>query len=305
MKIDAHQHYWKISRTDYGWLWPSVGKIYADFMPEQFKPLLAQFDIQKTIVVQAAPTRAETEFLLQLADQENSIAGVVGWLDLESEQFEQEWRELRAHPKFVGLRPMIQDLPSAWLLNDTVIQHLRLLADAAFPLDLQANPRHLPYIVKLLEQVPQLHAVIDHLAKPLIAEGELEPWAMHMTQIAAYPQLMCKLSGMVPEIEDAPWSAAAILPFAQRVIDVFGRHRVMFGSDWPVCLYSASYAQVVELFEACIGPDWTDGEREDVYARNALRFYRLQDDSRLGSDHAEINPAPLYERQQSASSKLT
>jgi L-fuconolactonase len=275
MRIDAHQHYWKTSRNDYGWLKPSLGRIYADYMPEHLKPLLERFQIHRTVVVQAAPTSEETEFLLQIANQDETIAGVVGWLDLESDQFEQEWNRFRKNPKFVGLRPMIQDLPSEWITNHKVVQHLQLLSDSQFPVDLQANPRHLPYIVRLLEQVPELNAVIDHLAKPPIIEGTMEPWASDMRQIAFYPNTMCKLSGMVPEKTDAPWSKAAIKPYMEQAILTFGKNRVMFGSDWPVCLFSADYDQVVELFEYGLGPDWTDEEWAAVYGRNAIHFYRL------------------------------
>ncbi|MEK3914763.1 amidohydrolase [Paenibacillus sp. FSL H7-0331] len=275
MRIDAHQHYWLTSRTDYGWLKPSLGRIYADYMPEQLKPLLELYDIQKTIVVQAAPTSEEAEFLLSIAEKEPTIAGVVGWLDLESNTFEQEWDRFRCNPKFVGLRPMIQDLPSDWILGETVIRHLKLLADAQFPVDLQANPRHLPYIVELLEQVPDLRAVVDHLAKPPILEGTMEPWASQIRQIAAYPNVMCKLSGMVPEQLDADWTQAAIQPFVDVVVEAFGKQRVMFGSDWPVCLFSATYAQVLELIKSSLDASWTEEELAAVYGGNASRFYRL------------------------------
>lgn len=275
MRIDAHQHYWITSRTDYGWLQPSLGRIYADFMPERLKPSLKKHGIGKTVIVQAAPTVEETEFLLQIADREPSVAGVVGWLDMEADGFEREWARLRQHPKFIGLRPMIQDLPSEWLVKHQVLRHFQLLADAGFPVDLQANPRHLPYITELLKLAPELRAVVDHLAKPPIGEGLLEPWGSHMRQIAEYPNTMCKLSGMVPERLDAPWSIEAIRPFARCVIEAFGKKRVMFGSDWPVCLFSATYDQVVELFVACLGEGWTDEEKSAVYGGNAARFYGL------------------------------
>ncbi|MEK3721547.1 amidohydrolase family protein [Paenibacillus sp. FSL H8-0034] len=275
MRIDAHQHYWLTSRTDYGWLKPSLGRIYADYMPEQLKPLLEQYNIQKTIVVQAAPTSEEAEFLLSIAEKEPTIAGVVGWLDLESNTFEQEWDRFRSNPKFVGLRPMIQDLPSDWILGETVIRHLKLLAEAQFPVDLQANPRHLPYIVELLKQVPELRAVVDHLAKPPILEGTMEPWASQIRQIAAYPNVMCKLSGMVPEKLDADWTQAAIQPFVDVVVEAFGKQRVMFGSDWPVCLFSATYTQVLELTQSSLDASWTEDELAAVYGGNASRFYRL------------------------------
>lgn len=276
MRIDAHQHYWKTSRTDYGWLKPNLGRIYADYMPEHLKPLLEQFEFQKTIVVQAAPTMEEAEFLLDIAEHEETIAGVVGWLDLESDLFEQDWNRFRKNPKFVGVRPMIQDLASDWILGGNVVRHLELLAKAQFPVDLQANPRHLPFIVELLESVPDLRAVVDHLAKPPIVEGVMEPWKAQIQQIASYPNVMCKLSGMVPEKLDAQWTPESIRPYAETVIDAFGKNRVMFGSDWPVCLFTATYPQIVGLLEFCVGPDWTDEERAALYGGNASRFYRLE-----------------------------
>ncbi|MBP1993901.1 amidohydrolase family protein [Paenibacillus eucommiae] len=275
MIIDSHQHYWKISRTDYGWLKPEVGRIYRDYLPEHLTPLLQQYGVHQTVVVQAAPSTEETEFMLQLADNEETIAGVVGWLDMEAESFGQQLNHYRKHPKFVGIRPMIQDLPTEWLLQDRVLGHLKLLAETGFPIDLQANTRHLPVIVEVLRYIPELHAVIDHLAKPDRLGGALQPWGAQMAEIAAYPNIMCKLSGMVPESEDAPWSQATISPFAEHVIRIFGKNRVMFGSDWPVCLFSATYEQVMELFASFIGADWTEAEIEAVYAQNAIRFYRL------------------------------
>jgi L-fuconolactonase len=281
MRIDAHQHYWKTSRTDYGWLKPELGRIYADYMPEHLKPLLKQFALQKTIVVQAAPTMEEAEFMLDLAEHDETIAGVVGWLDLESDAFEQDWNRFCQHPKFVGMRPMIQDLASDWILRDKVVRNLELLAKAQFPVDLQANPRHLPYIIELLNKVPDLWAVVDHLAKPPITEGVMEPWKSQMEQIASYPNVMCKFSGMVPEKLDAPWTKESVEPFARIVIDAFGKDRVMFGSDWPVCLFAATYAQVIDLLEFCIGPEWTDEERAALYGGNASRFYHLEQAPRI------------------------
>lgn len=275
MIIDAHQHYWLTSRTDYGWLRPSVGKIYADYMPEQLKPLLRQFGIEKTVLVQAAPSLEETEFLLAIADREETVAGVVGWLDFESKTFEADWNRFRRHSKFVGVRPMIQDLPSEWVVRDVVVDHMKLLADAGFPVDLQANPRHLTYLLRLLEQVPHLRAVVDHLAKPQMQQGALEPWATGMAGLAACPGLYCKLSGMVPEVDDAPWTAESIRPFAEAALGAFGPKRVLFGSDWPVCLKSASYGEVVALFESCLGPDIDEDVRRDVYGNNAIQFYGL------------------------------
>ncbi|MCQ6561050.1 amidohydrolase family protein [Paenibacillus mendelii] len=276
MKIDSHQHYWLTSRTDYGWLQPSVKRLYADYMPEDLKPLLKSHGIDRTIIVQAAPTVAETEFMLGIAREEETVAGVVGWVDLTAPDFEQVWLRLREDPYFVGIRPMIQDLPSEWILQDIVVKNLRVLADAQFPLDLQANMRHLPFLVQLLEQIPHLRAVVDHLAKPNIPSGALEPWGTQMEQLASFPNVMCKLSGMVPGTLDEPWTNEGIQPFALRAIEAFGRKRVMFGSDWPVCTLSATYDQTVGLFEACLTGDWSEEERADVYGGNAARFYGIK-----------------------------
>ena len=273
-RIDAHQHYWTLARDDYGWLTPAVGRIYDDFLPDRLKPHLEKHGMDGTILVQAAPTRAETEFMLELADKEPTILGVVGWLDFESDRFVSEWEELAAHPKFAGIRPMIQDLPSDWILRGKVLEHVRFLADRGFPIDLQANPRHLPYLFELMSRVPHLAGVIDHLGKPDKDPGGAEAWRVHMKRLAAYPGLMCKLSGMVPEKDGATWSAEEIVPRARFAIESFGPERVMFGSDWPVCLLSATYDEVVELFEMCVGA-LSPEEREDVCGRNALRFYRL------------------------------
>jgi len=276
IKIDSHQHYWKTSRTDYGWLQSSKGRIYADYMPEDLKPLLKQFNIDKTIIVQAAPTTEETDFMLQIADNEETVAGVVGWLDLESDDFEQTWLQYSKHPKFVGFRPMIQNLPSEWIIGEKIINNLKKIAEAQFPIDLQANQRHLPYLIQMMTKVPNLKAVVNHLAKPSIDQGEVEPWATQIKEMAAFPNVMCKLSEMVSTKMDGAWSKESIKPYAEHVIQSFGKNKVMFGSDWPVCLYSATYEQVVDLFEYCISTGWSDDEIAQVYGENAIQFYKLK-----------------------------
>lgn len=281
LKIDSHQHYWDIARTDYGWLQPSTGILFENYYPERLAPHLQTHGIAATVTVQAAPSVAETDFMLQIADREGAaVAGVVGWLDLEGDSFDADWERLRQHPKFVGIRPMIQDLPTEWLLQERVLERLKVLEAADFTIDLQANPRHLPVIAEVLKQMPSLRAVVDHIAKPAIWKNgepvvELEPWASQMREIAAYPGIMCKLSGMVPGQQGLNWSADDIMPYAQAVIDSFGKERVMFGSDWPVCLLSAAYDEVVAVFERLVD-GWTEEERAAAYGGNAIRFYKLQ-----------------------------
>lgn len=274
MKIDSHQHYWK----SHGQEEKSKrnGSRNQSYLPEHLKPVLRKAGIDKTIVVQTSPTEEETSFLLKLAEEENTIAGVVGWLDLEAEGFEEKWKRFKKYDKFKGIRPMIQDLPSNWILEEKVLKNLNFLADQKFAVDLQANPRHLKYVIKLLEKVPHLHAVIDHLAKPPIEEGKMEPWAQEMKEIANYPGIMCKLSGMVPEKENAPWTVEQIAPYAEVIIEAFGVERIMFGSDWPICLKSATPQQVLDLFESILPMSLTNQDRKAVYGENAACFYQLK-----------------------------
>lgn len=155
------------------------------------------------------------------------------------------------------------------------MNHLRILEEKQFPIDLQANPRHLPSILYLLEQLPTLRGVINHIAKPPMEESSLEPWKGLMERIASYSNIMCKISGLVPEKTDASWSRDTIKPYVDHIISTFGTDRIMFGSDWPVCLYSASFEEVFQLFHSFLQSNWSKRERENVFYHNAVRFYKL------------------------------
>jgi L-fuconolactonase len=277
MIIDSHQHYWTTARKDYKFLNPQAGVLYQDYLPRDLKPLLQKFGIGGTIVVQAAATTAETDFILELAGQDETIVGVVGWMDMESPDFQNLLERYRKHPKFVGIRPMIADLPTDWMLRKQVVENFRYCTEIGFAIDFQAGVRHLSMILELLQQegVGELRAVIDHLAKPPIWDKEMSSWKEQMRQIAQYPNLMCKLSGMVPGRNIQSWSKEEILPYAEHVIDIFGPRRVMYGSDWPVCLLSATYEQVFDLFTACMRKEWSEEEKEAVLGGNAIRFYNL------------------------------
>jgi L-fuconolactonase len=231
--------------------------------------------MEYSIAVQAAPTVEETRYLLALSDMYPTIAGVVGWLDFESPSFGEQLTELRRHPRFIGVRPMIQDLPADWLLREQVVGNMRLLEKERFPIDLQLRPHLLESAVKLMEQVPGLHAVIDHIAKPVYGVS-FQAWKDGVMRLADYPNMMCKLSGMVPEAEAVPWTVEAWKPYVETVLDAFGPERVMYGSDWPVCLLSATYGQVYESLAALLPESWNEAERAGVWGGNAARFYRLR-----------------------------
>ncbi|MDF2714708.1 MAG: putative TIM-barrel fold metal-dependent hydrolase [Paenibacillus sp.] len=275
MRIDAHQHYWEPARGDYGWLQPDKGILYKDYLPQQLEPILRLHRLQYSVAVQAAPTVEETRYLLALSDAHPTIAGVVGWLDFESPSFKEQLAELRRHPRFVGVRPMIQDLPADWLLRPAVIGHMRCLEEERFPIDLQLRPHLLESAVTLMELVPKLCAVIDHIAKPVYGQS-FQEWQGSIRRLAAYPNMMCKLSGMVPETAGTAWDIDEWKPYVELVLDSFGPDRVMFGSDWPVCLLSATYEQVYESLSALLPANWDEAEREGVWGRNAELFYRLQ-----------------------------
>ncbi|HEX6274108.1 MAG TPA: amidohydrolase family protein [Polyangiaceae bacterium] len=282
MRIDAHQHYWKLERGDYDWLnAPVVAPIRRDFLPPDLAPELARHRIDRTVVVQAAATRAETDFLLDLADAEASIAGVVGWLDVEASDFTSLLPRYLGRPKFLGIRPMLQDLPDdRFLVRPRVLEHLGELARAGRTLDLLVLPRHLPIAALALEKVPGIRAVVDHCAKPDIRGASLAAWRSGITRIAEHPNVMCKLSGLVTEAAGgAP--ASEFAPAVEHVLDAFGPDRLLFGSDWPVCTLAASYDRVVGLLVEVLGSRLDGPFERKLFGENAARFYGVAADPAL------------------------
>lgn len=277
MRVDSHQHYWKLDRGDYDWITPDKSAIYKDFGPSDLTDNLRSNGIDKTIVVQAAPTLQDTEFMLELAGRHESIAGVVGWLDLHSPSYREQFELFKQHPKFAGFRVMIQEMKDAdEVLHPAIVEALREFAKEGFPVDLLMHSNQLPSVLKLLKAVPNLHGVIDHIAKPRIFEGQWEPWASQMEEIAAYPNIYCKLSGMVTEADHQHWKPEQLVPYVQHIVRLFGADRVMFGSDWPVCLLAASYDQVVQVLEQGLPESLSDQDKEALFGGNALKFYRLE-----------------------------
>jgi L-fuconolactonase len=277
MRVDSHQHFWQINRGDYEWTKSEQGVLHRDFFPTDLLPALKNSQIDKTIVVQAAPTPEDTQFMLGLAELNESIAGVVGWLDLESGDFREQYRLLREQPAFVGIRVMIQSMDDAdEVLKPAVLEALRFLAEEDFPVDLLMRSHQLPAVLSLLREVPNLRGVIDHIAKPVIAEGQWEPWATQVQELASYPSIYCKLSGMVTEADHQDWTPEQFTPYIRHIVEAFGKERVMFGSDWPVCMLAASYEQVVEVLEQGLPEQLTEQDKADIFGHNALRFYRLE-----------------------------
>lgn len=275
--IDSHQHFWRIARGDYGWMSSAMGEpLYRDYLPVDLAPLLRRAGVRRTIVVQAAATEAETAFLLDLAAGEDFIAGVVGWLDMEDPAFAAKLDALVTNPKFVGLRPMLQDIDDdAYILRPTVLANLGAIRDRDVAFDFLTYPHHLAHVAEALEAVPGLRAVIDHLSKPPIATGMTQGWADDLRRIAQHPNVFCKLSGMITEASLDGWSPGDLAPFVAHAVSVFGAKRLMFGSDWPVCLLAGSYAEVINALRAVLQDHLSHNDMAGVLGGNAARFYHL------------------------------
>lgn len=272
MKIDSHQHYWRPDRGDYGWLTPALGAIHRDFLPGDLRPLLAEAGIDRTILVQAAPTVAETDFMLGLAADEPSIAGVVGWADFDDPDAPRRIAEAADNPLLVGLRPMIHDIPDAdWMLSPAVAAALAAVAEAGLVFDALVRPHHLSRLAVLADRNPSLPIVIDHCAKPAIASRRWRPWAADVAALAERPNIVVKLSGLVTEAAPG-WSLADLQPYADHVIACFGPERVMWGSDWPVLNLAGDYASWRRASESLIGR-LTDPERAAIEGGTARRIY--------------------------------
>lgn len=274
MRIDAHQHFWRIDRGDYGWLTPQLGSLWRDFGPEDLAPLLQAAGVDGTVLVQAAPTDAETDWMLAVAADAPWVLGVVGWTDFEAWDAPDRIARLAQAPKLVGLRPMIQDIPDPeWMLAEALRPAFDAVESRGLVFDALVKPPHLPALRRLLERRPTLRVVVDHAAKPAIANGEIEDWADHMAAIARDSAAWCKLSGLVTEA-GADWSVARLRPYVDHLLGCFGPDRLIWGSDWPVCTQAADYAAWVAATDALLA-GISPQARDKVLGGNARVAYGL------------------------------
>lgn len=275
MRVDAHQHFWRLDRGDYGWLTPEdTPRLYRDYLPADLAPLLADARIQRTVLVQAAESVAETEFLLAVADATPFVAGVVGWADFENPLAAGEIFRLAENPHLVGMRPMLQDLADAeWILRDAVQPAIRATAAAGLRFDALIKPPQLAAIRTFLARYPDLPVVIDHGAKPPIAAGGLEDWAGHMRGIARDTHAVCKLSGLATEAASG-WTVETLRPYVDVLLDAFGPSRLMFGSDWPVLTNNGDYPGWLAAAEA-LTAGLSEADRGRVFGGTAARFYGI------------------------------
>lgn len=276
MRIDSHQHFWMYHPEEYPWIGENMPVIKRDFLPHHLLPLLQEKAFQGSIAVQARQSIAETEWLLQLAENYSHILGVVGWLELSNPRIEESLALFASRQKLVGLRHVIHDEPNPdFMLQPNFIRGVQLLRKYRLTYDLLLFPLHLPNTCRFLRHFPddQLF-VVDHLAKPPIRKGEIETWKKHLIQVAAFPNVYCKLSGMVTEADWQHWTPIQLYPYLEVALEIFGPQRLMIGSDWPVCLLAGSYGQVMGLVTDYIS-QLSVAEQELILGKNAARFYNI------------------------------
>lgn len=273
-RVDAHFHSWSLQRGDYGWLTPALGVIHRDVGIDDWAREASPHGIRVGVLVQAAPTEAETAWLLAQASSDLRVAGVVGWVDLLAADAPRRIEALARHPKLKGLRPMLQDLPDPdWILQAALAPALDAMAACNLVLDALIKPAHLPRIRRLAQARPALRIVIDHAAKPAIGTGSWQPWADELCHAAHETGATCKLSGLFTECGGPP-TKGQVEPWAQHVLDTFGSDRVLWGSDWPVLELAGSYAAWWTQSQTLLAP-LSESARTAVLGGNALRVYGL------------------------------
>jgi len=275
--VDAHHHVWSLARGDYGWLTPAHAPIYRDFSLADYARAAPQ--VATSVLVQAAPTFAETQYLLDIARASNGrAAGVVGWVELDDDDAPQRLAEAARDPLLKSVRPMLQDLDDPeWILQPRVMRALAALPALGLCFDALVRPVHLLALARMVEAHSGLDVVIDHAAKPDIAAGEWEPWASAMRDLALHPRVYCKLSGLITEA-GPEWSVDTLSPYVDHVLGHFGSGRVLWGSDWPVVELNGGYDRWWQATSRLLEP-LDDASRAAILGGNATRFYRLAPDN--------------------------
>jgi len=273
MRIDAHQHFWDLDRFEYPWMPPEPSVLRQNFLPGGLARILERNRFEGSVAVQATTSLAETRWLLELAEANEFIRGVVGWVDLTDPRLGDALDDLQRHPKFKGVRhPVHDESDDEWLLRPDVAVGLAELAQRDLPYDLLIRPRHLTQVMRIVDRAPELRMVIDHIAKPMIATQSLEPWARDLEAVSKLPQVFCKLSGMITEAESC--DALRLRPYVAHVMRIFGPDRLMFGSDWPVCLLAGSWKEALAAFTQSIGAQSIEA-REKLLGGTAQKFYGI------------------------------
>jgi len=275
MHIDAHQHFWIYNPSEYDWIDDSMTALRRDFLPEHLKPELESSDFHGSVAVQVRQTLEETRWLLELAERTPSILGVVGWADLRSPDIRSQLKDLARNPKLVGIRHIVQSEPDdRFLLQPDFLHGISALEQFDLAYDILIYTKHLPVAAEFVEHFPRQRFVLDHLAKPPIKSGNIDSWAHGIRRLAEFPNVFCKLSGLVTEADWQHWEPVQIIPFLDVAFESFGPQRLMIGSDWPVCLVAASYSRTVQVVKNYLLSQKPEN-RDSVLGGNAQRFWRL------------------------------
>jgi L-fuconolactonase len=276
MVIDSHQHFWQYDRQRHAWITEEMSAIRRDFLPHQLEQEIVANKVDASIVVQVDQTEAETLFLLDLSEDNPRIAGVVGWIDLCSSDIEDRLRHFAGFKKLRGFRHIAQAEPDPqFLARPDFIAGVSRLDIFGFAYDILIYPRQLPAAIELVASLPKQRFVLDHLAKPSIKSRSYGSWPGHVRTLAQNRNVFCKLSGLVSEADWRNWRPEDFHPYLDIVFDAFGPDRLMFGSDWPVCLLAATYDQVKQIIEEYVDNN-ASRHKEEIFGHNAVRFYQLE-----------------------------
>lgn len=275
MKIDSHQHFWCYSASEYGWIDGSMAALRRDFLPAELRREMSRVSVDACVAVQARQTLEETRWLLELADANPFVAGVIGWVDLQADDAGDQLARFVDHPKFLGVRHIVQSEPDdRFMLQPAFCRGIALLAGHDLTYDILIYPKHLSAAAELVSQFPHQRFVLDHLAKPHIRAGELRAWEKGIRELAAWPLVFCKLSGLVTEADWTRWTTDDMRPYLDVAFDCFGADRLLVGSDWPVCTLAADYARTMAVVEDYMAQRPTH-ERNAVMGENAARLWQL------------------------------
>lgn len=273
MRIDAHQHFWRYNPEEYGWIDDSMAILRRDFLPSELEPELDSAGFDACIAVQARQTLEETQWLLSLAGENSFIAGVVGWVDLRAENVREQLAVLSKNRKLVGVRHIVQAEPDdRFLLRPDFLRGIAALQEFDLAYDILIYPRHLPVAIEFVQRFPEQRFVLDHLAKPFIKAQTIEPWATHIRELGKFPNVFCKLSGMVTEADWKSWKHEHFKPYLETALEAFGPGRLMIGSDWPVCKVAGEYSQVMSLASDSL-QTYPREVKEQILGGTAQRFY--------------------------------
>jgi L-fuconolactonase len=274
MKIDAHQHFWQYSPTRDAWISDEMSVLRRDFMPSDLAPILQKNGIGGCIAVQADQSETETKFLLDLAEKNNFIKGVVGWIDLKATNLEDSLDFFSKNKKLKGFRHILQGEKPEFMLQPDFMAGVKVLGKRDFTYDILVFPKHLTAVKQFLRKLDTQHFVLDHLAKPYIKRGLIQQWKKDIHSIAKHDNVYCKISGMVTEANWKTWKPADFEPYLEVVLEAFGPMRIMYGSDWPVCLLAADYTKQLTVVETFIAK-LTLAKQKQIMGRNAHDFYKL------------------------------